>query len=341
MPKEIPSNENILIKTFFRGHFDIVPEAILIVVGTWIGAERYDRILAQLIKRILTNLNIEADIMTDTYYNEKIEKYGKNPMICIGSTNYITKKHLEEGDFGLKDRETTAKVFTENEPLIAFIYGGGVKETYEATMDFCKNKLIIFLEKWSALYAGGKKKIEIPSNINELLNEIIFTMPESGEKVPLSLLLDGYKKKEDRMKEKGMHVEISPHIEVNPTMTQKTKVKTNIEINLNVDLPAIKTDFDDLKGTIAHIDPELKEELDKIEDSLDEVSVNTEKEELNKPLNKLGRFLQKLEDKNSKYHKIVSSTKKGIELAQKLGKTYNKFAQWLALPQVPDLFLGK
>ena len=322
MPKEIPSNENILIKTFFQGRFDIVQEAILIVVGTWIGAERYDRILAQLIKRILTNLNIEAEIMTDTYYNEKIEKYGENPMICIGSgINYITKKYLEEGDFGLTDRETTAKVFTENEPLIAFIYGGGVKETYEATMDFCKNKLIFFLEKWSALYAGGKKKIEIPSNINELLNEILFTMPESGKK--------------------GMHVEISPHIEVTSEMTQKTEVETNIEINLKVDLPAIKTDFDDLKGTIAHIDPELKEELDKIEDSLDVVSVNTEKEKLNKPLNKLGRFLQKLEDKNSKYHKIVSSTKKGSELAQKLGKTYNKFAQWLALPQVPDLFLGK
>ena len=178
MLKEIPSNENIMIKTFFQGRFDIVPEAILIVVGTWIGAERYDRILAQLIKRILTNLDIEAEIMTDTYYNEKIEKYGKNPMICIGSgyINYITKKYVEEEDFGLKKRETTARVFTENKPPIAFIYGGGVKETLEATMDFCENKLIIFFDKWSSLYAGGKKKIELPSNIDELLDEIIVTM---------------------------------------------------------------------------------------------------------------------------------------------------------------------
>ena len=87
-----------------------------------------------------------------------------------------SKKYVEEEDFGLKKRETTARVFTENKPPIAFIYGGGVKETLEATMDFCKNKLIIFLDKWSSLYAGGKKKIEIPSNIDELLNEIIFTM---------------------------------------------------------------------------------------------------------------------------------------------------------------------
>jgi len=33
--------------------------------------------------------------------------------------------------------------------------------------------------------------------------------------------------------------------------------------------------------------------------------------------------------------------KKGTEMAQKVGKTYNKFTQWLAMPQVPDLFLGK
>jgi len=38
---------------------------------------------------------------------------------------------------------------------------------------------------------------------------------------------------------------------------------------------------------------------------------------------------------------LIKGTQKGIEYAQKLGGTYNKFAQWLALPQVPDLFLGK
>lgn len=37
----------------------------------------------------------------------------------------------------------------------------------------------------------------------------------------------------------------------------------------------------------------------------------------------------------------IKGAKKGVEMAQKVGKTYNKFAQWLALPQVPELFLGK
>jgi hypothetical protein len=199
----------MLVKTYFQGRFDIVPEAILIVVETWIGAERYDRILAQLIKRILTNLDIEAEIMTDTYYNEKIEKYGKNPMICIGSgyINYITKKYVEEGVFGLGERETTAKAFTENKPPIAFIYGGGVKETYEATMDFCKNKLIIFLDKWSSLYTGGKKKIEIPSNIDELVIEIISTMSS----LPLVISKEKRNDQKEAPKEPALEKELAKY----------------------------------------------------------------------------------------------------------------------------------
>ena len=181
--------------------------------------------------------------------------------------------------------------------------------------------------------------------------------PVSWKEVPLSALLDGFVKKEERMKEtedifkeKGMHVEISPHIDVNvkPKLIQKTEVEAKaeakVEINLKIDLPAIQTAFADLKDLMLESNPDsnLERKLKEIGDSLDEVNAETEKEKLNKPLNKVGRFLKELEDKNSKYHKIVSGTKRGIEVAQKLGKTYNKFAQWIpALPVVPDLFLGK
>ncbi|AAM05698.1 hypothetical protein [Methanosarcina acetivorans] len=81
--------------------------------------------------------------------------------------------------------------------------------------------------------------------------------------------------------------------------------------------------------------------MDNVQDNLDEVSSNSEKEKLNKPLNKLGRFLKELDDPNSNFSKIIKGTQKGIEYTQKLDRTYNKFAQWLSMPQVPDLFLGK
>jgi hypothetical protein len=56
-------------------------------------------------------------------------------------------------------------------------------------------------------------------------------------------------------------------------------------------------------------------------------------------MNKMRRFLEKLADEDSDFHKAIKGAKKGIEMAQKVGKTYNKFVQWLALRQVPDVFL--
>jgi small GTP-binding protein len=160
-------------------------------------------------------------------------------------------------------------------------------------------------------------------------------------------LLNGIEKEEERrMKtEGGDKINIHIHDLVKDSGTSEVHVeqKTNINIDLKIDLPAIQTEFEDLKDLMieSNPDPNLERKLKEIGDSLDEVTAEMEKEKLNKPLNKVGRFLKELEDKNSKYHKIVSGTKKGIDVAQKLGKTYNKFAQWLALPQVPDLFLGK
>jgi predicted HTH transcriptional regulator len=127
---------------------------------------------------------------------------------------------------------------------------------------------------------------------------------------------------------------------VNLVQTRESALKTQEpDIDVSIDLPAIQFDFSQLKDILGDADPMLKEELARIEDSLDEVSANTEKEKLKKPMNKLGRFLRKLEDEDSTINMLLSDTKKGIDLARKLGRTYNKFAQWLALPEVPELFL--
>ena len=213
---------------------------------------------------------------------------------------------------------------------------------------------------------------EIPCNCSEgcphrfdyiqLLNaenkgKITVDCPESWEEVQVSLLLDGYKKKEDRMKEtedifkvfkeKGMHVEISPQIDVNVNskVIQKTEVEakakaeTNIEINLKIDLPAIQTEFREFKREVTKLDDKLDEELEDLEDDLLEITPASEEGKVNKAINKLSLFMQKLKDKNSRFSRIVKGTKKGIELAQKLAVTYNKFAQALGLDPVQDLFL--
>ncbi|MCP4152330.1 MAG: hypothetical protein GY757_31625 [bacterium] len=56
-------------------------------------------------------------------------------------------------------------------------------------------------------------------------------------------------------------------------------------------------------------------------------------------MNKLFRFLTDIGDENSNYRKLIAGAEKGFDYAQKLGKAYHNVAQWLALPQIPDLLL--
>jgi hypothetical protein len=55
---------------------------------------------------------------------------------------------------------------------------------------------------------------------------------------------------------------------------------------------------------------------------------------------RLGEFLRQANDPESRLGRTLATTRKGIELCQKLGKVYNKVAQWVALPQIPGVFLG-
>ncbi len=235
--------------------------------------------------------------------------------------------------------------------------------------------LAIIRREFDHVNSSIKKKVniteEIPCNCSEgcpykfnykglLMAETVgrdvVDCQKSWARVSLSSLLDGYEMEENRMKERdetlkesGMatNFTFSPRIEVKSESSPHVEVKsdidvvTNIDIDLKVELPAIQSDFEDLKDILIEADPNLERKLNEIGDSLDEVNADTEKEKLNKPLNKLGRFLKKLDDENSDYCRLISKSKKGIESAQKLCKTYNKFAQWIpALPVVPDLFLG-
>jgi internalin A len=185
----------------------------------------------------------------------------------------------------------------------------------------------------------------------ERINVEDFRCIQSFKQISISSLLDGYKEREERLKERdeiyGKPIVIinqpQAHSETHSTVKaeQRTNINVDVNIDLNIDLPQIQTEFDNLKDELEDLDPKIDSYLDKIQDSLDELSPNSDREKVVKPLNKLNRFLVKLSDPDSNYNKVITGTEKGIEYAQKLGRTYNKFAQWLAMPTVPELFLGK
>ena len=58
-------------------------------------------------------------------------------------------------------------------------------------------------------------------------------------------------------------------------------------------------------------------------------------------ISRLKNFIEDLGDENSSNSKIIKGVKYGLKTAQSIAKTYNEFAQWLGLPQVPKPFLGK
>jgi small GTP-binding protein len=178
---------------------------------------------------------------------------------------------------------------------------------------------------------------------------------ESWEEVQVSVLLDGFVKKEERKEEYekiskgggGVYMKIEQKQEniqkqeVKQDVMQDVKldVKQEVKINLKIDLPAIQTEFREFKREVTKLDDELDEELVDLENDLLEITPASEEGKVNKAINKLSLFMQKLKDKNSRFSRIVKGTKKGIELAQKLAVTYNKFAQALGLDPVQDLFL--
>ena len=119
----------------------------------------------------------------------------------------------------------------------------------------------------------------------------------------------------------------------------EAKAEAKVEINLKKDLPAIQTEFREFKREVTKLDDELDEELVDLEDDLLEITPASEEGKVNKAINKLSLFMQKLKDEDSRFSKIVKGTKKGMDLAQKLAVTYNKFARELGLDPVQDLFL--
>ncbi len=109
----------------------------------------------------------------------------------------------------------------------------------------------------------------------------------------------------------------------------------------------LKNNFDqlrfELEGTTKTAEVEdTVEELNKLNKELDEINSAISKEDV-KPgtIGKIGQFLNRLKDPNSKEHKAIQVVKNGISIAQDLAKGYNSIAEWFALPQVPKLFLKK
>ena len=224
-----------------------------------------------------------------------------------------------EGLVDLTELSLSGNQITDISPLRGLINLEELFLTGNQITDISPLLKLIRLER---LHLGNNKIKFLPEEFFELEIEIVFgNHPEDGVHV------------EDNPIE-------NPPLEILKQGKQAVKVYFALmkleNIDMGIDLQALKTDFFKLKGMMDKVKkgPKLKEELKKIEDSLDELTLEPGKDKLVKPLNKIGRLLAQMGDEESGWGKVLKGAQQGIGLAWKLGSTYNKFAQWLALPPI-------
>ena len=114
-----------------------------------------------------------------------------------------------------------------------------------------------------------------------------------------------------------------------------TEIKTN--------LPNLIEELNQLRKYIPASENLTIQELSEVDNNLLEMEeCEIGESNINKvPFKKLKRVLEEINSEDSNLNQVIKGSKRAMEAAQALGKTYNNFAEWLALPQVPKIFLGE
>jgi internalin A len=161
---------------------------------------------------------------------------------------------------------------------------------------------------------------------------------ESGLVIKIDRLLNYYELQEDRFgKLVGTDNNDKMIINVNQNSVQNVSLK--IEFEINVELPELQTALYKLEEETSKESNELG--IGKLVETFDRLGAGLKNERFIAPFNKLRRFLDNANNPDTDLHKILIATKNGIDTTKKICRIYNKFAQWLILPQVPGILVKK
>lgn len=155
----------------------------------------------------------------------------------------------------------------------------------------------------------------------------------------------------EAVEKRGLHLYVDARsfqkIHQEQEVWQEQKTEINIEIRNEIQelantLGNMKEDI--LDGIEDEVEREkLAKEMQKVEDAIEEVGQMGRKEEVrsSRAMDRVRRFIDKLDDVSTRAGKAIRSIENGIGYAQDLAKNYNRIAQWFGLPVVPDVFLKK
>ncbi|MEM2448454.1 MAG: hypothetical protein QXT14_05850 [Candidatus Bathyarchaeia archaeon] len=119
-------------------------KCVFIVVGTYEGAELFDRFAAYKIGFELEKIGLRWMVITDKYWEEVKERYSKSPVITIGGpvANHLSFKLSQKKGLG-----NNAIGFELTDKLIGFIWG---ENAYE-TLKFAKTFIEGYLENYAKI----------------------------------------------------------------------------------------------------------------------------------------------------------------------------------------------
>lgn len=126
------------------------------------------------------------------------------------------------------------------------------------------------------------------------------------------------------------------------TSNSNASAVSSAQIDFKQNLPELQTQLLNLKQVLGeNNDLALRAEIAAIDEGIISIDNQTvQPEQLDKtPFRRLKRLIDILNDPESDWSKAIKASKKGIDTVQKLGRYYNKFASWLALPTIPEIFV--
>lgn len=143
-----------------------------------------------------------------------------------------------------------------------------------------------------------------------------------------------------RLMEKNIEIPRPMYIDV--TSIADSKALAEAKVDVRVELTDLQESFDELAHSLISATPSLEPDLIEIANNLSKLDEDiTHRSQIDKGLvEQIGNILKELNNPESNLGRALSGIRNGFSLLQKAGRAYNSIAEWLALPQIPRLFLG-
>ena len=118
-------------------------------------------------------------------------------------------------------------------------------------------------------------------------------------------------------------------------------VSTTTAIQLQNNAPLITQYVQELSQLAGNY-PDVELRLLDLEESLAYLTEKETPEAVNNStaMKKLKKLLEEATETGSAFNAFLQKANSGVEIAQKIARSYNSIAEWCGAPQVPSVFLG-